>query len=136
MKIFLLCCGTFLGIAALRAAENADKSADKTELPAGLFKEWRHSREEDTKGIRVFRPADHEFPAARGVREGLEFKKDGTFVRTGTGPDDRSRKFPGIWKAEGKDTVAVEFKDKELKPLKIVIVSCDGKVLKIKADAK
>jgi hypothetical protein len=136
MKIILLCCGLLLGAGALWAAETADKPADKPELPEGIFKEWKHSREEDTKGVKVYRPADYEFPRARGIREGLEFKKDGTFIRTVNGPDDRPRKFTGTWKAESKDTIAVEFKDKETKPYKITILSCDGKVLKVKADAR
>jgi len=132
MKLFLLCCGLLVCAGTLRAAGEADKD----ELPAGLFKAWRHSREEDTKGVRVYRPADYPFPPARGVREGLEFKKDGAFVRTVTGPDDKARQFPGTWKAESKNTVAVEFKDKEMKPYKITILSCDGKVLKVEAPAR
>ena len=49
---------------------------------------WRHSHEEDSGDVRVYRPADWAFPPARG-RRGLEFRPDGKMLVLGPGPDDR-----------------------------------------------
>lgn len=136
MKVFLVCCTflVFTGLYAAGQADAADKAdkQDKVELPADLFRAWRHSREEDKDGVKVYRPADFDFPRARGVREGLEFKKDGKVTLTRGGPANKSIKHEGTWKAEGKDTVALEFKSDKVRPLKLRIVSCDAKVLKVK----
>jgi len=49
-------------------------------LPSQIFRRWTHSREEDRADILVYRPKDYPFPPARG-REGLEFRKNGEFIR-------------------------------------------------------
>ena len=36
-----------------------------------MFKHWTHSREEDSEGIKVYRPNEYNFPPSRG-REGFE----------------------------------------------------------------
>src|SRR5262245_50526487 len=47
----------------VRAADEAGKQAA---LPEEVFGRWVHSREEDAGGVRVFRPADYQFPPSRG----------------------------------------------------------------------
>ena len=56
--------------------------------PPELFRRWVHVREEDEPGgVRVYRPADHPIPPARG-RDGVEFRPDGTVVAYAIGPVD------------------------------------------------
>jgi hypothetical protein len=57
---------------------------------------WVHSHEEDTDSRLVFRPADHTFPPSRG-RQAIEFRPDGAFTETVSGPDDRPAQTSGRW---------------------------------------
>jgi hypothetical protein len=60
-----------------------------------------HSFEEDRDGALVYRPAQHEFPRARG-RAGLELLPDGTFIESRIGRGDANEKARGHW-AMGAD---------------------------------
>jgi hypothetical protein len=67
------------------------------DMDAGmLVGHWRHSHEEDTRGVMVFRRSGFAFPPSRG-RTGYEFAADGTFVEHGIGPTDRPTRTPGHW---------------------------------------
>jgi hypothetical protein len=65
-----------------------------------LVGRWLHSHEEDTDDTRVFRPADFDFPPARG-REGFELRDDGSGVELRPGPTDRPEQVEGSWELEG-----------------------------------
>jgi hypothetical protein len=56
-------------------------------VSGGLARRWVHVREEDTAGVRVYRPADRPLPPARG-RDGLDLRADGTYVELRPGPAD------------------------------------------------
>ncbi len=44
-----------------------------SDLPPELFQHWMHSHEEDSGDVQVYRPADYDFPPARG-RRGFELQ--------------------------------------------------------------
>jgi len=101
------------------------------ELPPGIFRHWTHSHEEETEDVRVYRPSDYAFPPARG-RTGFEIMENGEFIQYDIGPDDRTRKVVGSWKAEGANRVKVYFKEPERKSYTLDIISCDENILRIK----
>lgn len=68
--------------------------------PSVLIRAWRHSHEEDTGSVSVYRPADFRFPPARG-RKGFELREDGTLAGTGYGLTDRPSTSGGRWRIEG-----------------------------------
>lgn len=78
------------------------------EVPATLFQRWVHVREDDVGGTRVYRPAGHPLPPARG-RDGIEIRADGTFVEWRTGPVDAPVAGPtGRWTVEGEDRLRLQ----------------------------
>jgi hypothetical protein len=68
--------------------------------PTELTRHWGHSFEEDHDDVRVYRPAGHPFPPARG-RDGLDLRPDGTYVDIGVGRGDAGSARPGTWHADG-----------------------------------
>lgn len=97
-----------------------------------LFQSWGHSREEDENGLTVYRPAHYKFPLSRG-RDGLEFRPDGTIVKSGPGADDRSRSATGEWKSSGGERLHVRL-GADSPPRQLTIVDCDEQVLKVRWD--
>jgi hypothetical protein len=81
-----------------------------TDVPEELLKHWVHSHEEDTGDLRVYRPADYDFPPARG-RRGFELKPDGRLLVYGPGADDRPEATTGRW--ESSDGGRVRLGDEE-----------------------
>ena len=62
-----------------------------------LLRRWMHSREEDRKGVVVYRPAGFAFPRARG-RAGIEFRANGIFVEWAIGRGDAPEpRLGGTW---------------------------------------
>src|SRR5688572_25960528 len=74
--------------------------------PPQLFQHWVHVAEEDTRDVRVYRPADSPLPPARG-RDGIEFRPDGTLCRYLAGPADRPVGRDGAWRVAAPDTVEI-----------------------------
>jgi hypothetical protein len=70
-------------------------------LPRELMQQWMHSREEDTGDVRVYRPADYDFPPARG-RRGFELRPDGELIVYGPGATDRPEATTGRWGSSGE----------------------------------
>ena len=68
--------------------------------------EWLHSFEEDHDDVAVYRPAEHDFPRARG-RDGLEFAPDGSFTEWAVGRGDAGEALPGRWRTAGEDQLEV-----------------------------
>ena len=102
-----------------------------SELPNEIFRKWMHSFEEDTEGIKVYRPTEYDFPPARG-RDGIEFRQDGVFIYWGIGPTDASRAINGHWKMEGLGRVRVSFEG-NVQPSGILeIIQVDAGILKVR----
>jgi hypothetical protein len=97
-----------------------------------MFQPWGHSREEDSRGLTVYRPSSYKFPLSRG-RDGLEFRPDGTVVQAGPGPDDRTRAATGSWKALPDNVLEVQLPGMTA-PRRMTIVDCDGHVLRVRWD--
>jgi hypothetical protein len=101
------------------------------QLPNDIFQRWGHSFEEDTDDITVYRPAEHEFPRARG-RAGIEFKPDGTFIDWTIGPADASSGINGHWQMEGPGRVRVSFEG-NVRPSRVLdILQCDAGILRVR----
>jgi hypothetical protein len=65
----------------------------------GLTGRWLHAFEEDHDGVAVYRPADADFPRARG-RDGIEFGGDGSFTDWLIGRGDAGEPVPGHWQVD------------------------------------
>jgi hypothetical protein len=98
-----------------------------------LFKSWGHSREEDTGGLTVYRPAGFNFPLSRG-RDRMEFQPDGTILQVGPGPDDRSRDVIGSWKSAGDNVFEVRMAGAGPQARRMTVIDCDDHVLKVRWD--
>jgi hypothetical protein len=105
---------------------------EKGELPPEAFQSWIHSNEEDEDSVQAYRPKGFDFPPSRG-RDGFVIEKDGTFIDRPIAPTDGNETVPGKWESAGEGKVVVTFPKKpHRKPFTLEIVSCDGKVLKVK----
>jgi hypothetical protein len=101
-----------------------------TGLPPDLFRYWVHSHEEDSGDLRVYRPADHSFPPARG-RRGFELQPDGSYVAHGPGPADKPTSRPGRWEPAGEGRVRIGDEELEivsLEPDRLVVRPAGGPV--------
>lgn len=67
--------------------------------PAAIIGSWRHSHEEDSAEARVYRPADFDFPPARG-RSGFELAADGSMHEQLVGPVDAPVRASGSWRLD------------------------------------
>ena len=101
------------------------------ELPPAVFGDWMHSHEEDTSDVAVYRRPGYDFPPARG-RRGFEIKRNGEFIWHRIAAADGNIDSQGRWRTEGAERVVVEFDDDRLESLRLDIVSCDDRTLKIK----
>jgi hypothetical protein len=70
------------------------------DVPPELMRHWVHSHEEDSGDLRIYRPADYDFPPARG-RRGFELRPDGEVETYGPGPSDVPEATTGRWEASG-----------------------------------
>lgn len=92
--------------------------------PPELMRHWVHSHEEDSGDVRVYRPADYDFPPARG-RRGFELRSSGELVLYGPGPADRPEATTGRWESSGEGRLRLG--DEELE-----IVSVDSDRLAVR----
>lgn len=99
-----------------------------TQLPEAAFKYWVHSREEDSAGVRVYRPKGYRFPPSRG-RTGFQIRPDGEFVRIDIGPADGQRGVRGQWRAEPGQRVRIQYDDGREET--ITILSVEEEVLRV-----
>jgi hypothetical protein len=102
-----------------------------SEVPAEIVGSWLHSFEEDTAAASVYRPDDYPFQLSRRVRDGLEFRSDGTLVEHRGGPDDRLRGDVGRWQDGGANSVQISFPQGRRAPFDITVLSCTNDVLTI-----
>ena len=103
-------------------------------LPSQIYRRWTHSREEDQGDVLVYRPSNYLFPPARG-REGLEFRKNGEFIRYEIGSTDRSLGVPGRWSVRNPNIVEVQFLNQSASPYTLSILECDEQILKVRQTA-
>jgi hypothetical protein len=101
-------------------------------LAQEIFKRWKHSFEEDSEGVRVYRPFDFELPPAFG-RDGLELREDGRFVRYDIGPADGVVEVPGHWSARTPDEIDVFFDNPRIPPMTLHVLSVSDEELRISA---
>lgn len=64
-----------------------------------LLGRWGHLFEEDHQDVLVYRPADYDFPRARG-RDGIEFRADGGYIDWAVGRGDAREPHPGSWQVD------------------------------------
>jgi hypothetical protein len=89
------------GLVNLRfQATGSGLMADNRDIPKGLTRQWVHSFEEDTDTEEIYRPANYNFPPARG-RTGFELKADQTCRRLGIASTDGSQLTEGTWQVDG-----------------------------------
>jgi hypothetical protein len=85
-------------------------------MPASLAQRlvgtWFRSHEEDVAGRLVFRPADYDFPPARG-RVGYEFRPDRTGDYLGLASRDGWARSPFEWRLQrgARPALVIRFED-------------------------
>jgi hypothetical protein len=82
-------------------------------VPDELMRHWVHSHEEDSGDVRVYRPADYDFPPARG-RRGFEPRPDGELLLYGPGATDRPEETTGTWSVSGSGRVRLGDEEVEI----------------------
>lgn len=97
-------------------------------VPDELYKKWCHSFEEDKDDVIVFRPESFNFPLSRG-RSGMEFRYDGTFIKTNIGSTDKNEELKGQWQIKDSHNLQVSI-DKDKQSLEIV--KCENNLLKVR----
>ncbi|MGH3564587.1 MAG: hypothetical protein ACRDRH_00860 [Pseudonocardia sp.] len=107
-------------------------SAEVYRLPASTFQHWRHSFEEDSGGVEVFRPDGVTLPPAFG-RDGFEMRADGTFIQDDIGPADGIVRVPGRWTLLGPARVAAFF-DGARPDYSFEVLDVDDSVLRRRLD--
>jgi hypothetical protein len=100
-------------------------------LPTEIFRRWGHSFEEDNAETIVFRPAEYEFPRARG-RDGIEFKMDGTFIDWKIGRGDAKEGINGHWQIIDSFRVRISFDTAVRSPRILEILQCNKEILKVR----
>lgn len=103
----------------------------KSEVSSEMFRHWTHSHEEDSEGIKVYRPSEYNFPPSRG-REGFELTEDGKFIRYGIGASDRPEAIVGTWTTKGDNKIQVSLDRQNNRSFTLDIISSDENVLKIR----
>jgi hypothetical protein len=99
-------------------------------LPATMFRQWVHSREEDAGNVEVYRPRGFSFPPSFG-RDGFEMKRNGEFIQNDIGPADGVVQVAGRWELRDVDEVAVSFRNADRDDYAFVIVAVDDTRLRI-----
>lgn len=98
-----------------------------------LAKNWVHAHEEDSAERIVYRPETFDLPPSRG-RGGIQLNPDGTLVRFGPGPTDKTATNDGRWEIKEGDRLALypSNSDKPLSVMKIEFLAPDRLVLQRK----
>jgi hypothetical protein len=99
-------------------------------LPAAMFRQWVHSREEDTGDVEVYRPRGFSFPPSFG-RDGFEMKRNGEFIQNDIGPADGVVQVAGRWELRDVDEVAVSFRNPDREDYAFMIVAVNDTILRI-----
>ena len=89
-----------------------------------LLRRWGHSFEEDHDDVAVYRPAEYDFPRARG-RDGIEFRPDGSYIDWVVGPGDAREPRGGRWRLEGDGRIRVTTEADQERVVEVLSVSPD-----------
>jgi len=92
-----------------------------------LQRAWVHSHEEDSGNVLVYRPADFDFPPARG-RDALDLRPGGELRYGGPGPDDRPVSLTGKWTFDG-NAVTLEVPGRNTERLTVQSIEPDKLIL-------
>ena len=71
-----------------------------------LARHWKHSHEEDSGALQVYRPADYSFPRSRG-RDAFDLSADGTAVDHPIAPADGSLDQKSRWTLEDGNRLVI-----------------------------
>ena len=96
-----------------------------------LEKTWLHSYEDDSEGLRAYRPNTYSFPPSRG-RTGFAFKAGGNFLQYNIAPTDGLEEVPGTWKMTDDKTIQISFPAGKGEPYTMEIVSLTNDMLKVR----
>jgi len=92
---------------------------------------WMRSSEEDTPTELVYRPADYDFPPARG-RVGYEFRADHSGNYIGISPRDGAARSSCTWKVRGgtRPELVIDHPDGRSEVMSVVSVDRDRLVIR------
>jgi hypothetical protein len=93
--------------------------------------QWRHSFEEDSGDLHVYRPVTYPFPPARG-RAGMQLMADGTFIDEQIGATDVNQAIRGRWEYLGSGQVRLSAAPPGNAERTIEIVECGDQKLCIR----
>jgi hypothetical protein len=92
---------------------------------------WGHSFEEDSAGVRAYRPWQYAFPRARG-RGSMEFLPDGSLIDRPVGAGDARQDLRGRWEYAGSGVFRVTYDDPSRPGWTFEIIECNDQVLRIR----
>ena len=101
------------------------------DLKTCILGHWTHSHEEDTAGVKVYRPADYNFPPSRG-RAGFDFQEGGELIYYGIAATDGSEETFGTWTIEEPNRVKISVSNGRIQPFVLQVIACDEEILKVK----
>ena len=103
-----------LSLMAVTLLACSSAKSNQPEQNQALIGSWAHAFEKDSEGVKVYQPADGDFPPAR-FRQRLEFKADGSLLALQLAANDAHNEAKGQWewKAEGRLLVTLPSGEKE-----------------------
>ena len=121
--------GIFFG-ACLMIAGCISTQQSFSALPdSALFQEWRHSYEEDTEDLKIYRPSSFNFPLGWG-RTGMKIDRDGGFMSYDIAPNDAIVQVPGNWKQISESRLQVTFPSGDKETFILEIEELNSQILK------
>ena len=95
-----------------------------------LCQEWIHSYEEDTKEIKVYRPASYDFPFGWN-REKMKIMENRVIVLYEIAPNDAMNSTKASWDLD-ESTLKIVFPNNSRETVEYTIVECNKTILKLK----
>ena len=94
---------------------------------------WVHSREEDSAGIRTYRPGGWSLPRSRAPRQVLEFAPDHRVVSRIGGPADARIAREGRWDVESGQPILLRLVWRDTsQPVLIEVITCLKELLQVR----
>jgi len=100
-----------------------------------IFQKWIHSYEEDTPGLKVYRPSSFDFPPGWS-RKGMEFKQDGNFILYDIAPNDMRMEVLGNWEPMSNNNLKISFQSGKKESYILEIEKLSPNILKIRNHEK
>lgn len=104
-----LACTNSKETSQLKTADHKVKSKDSISIQLG---KWTHSCEEDSDGVKIFRPSSYKFPPSRG-RVTFVLKEHGELEYMPLAANDLHQFYPGTWKLE-QQQLTLQYNDRTL----------------------